>query len=229
MARQPRIDLPGLPQHIIQRGNNRQACFFTASDYQYYLHCLHVAAQKYACPVHAYVLMTNHVHLLATGAEMGAIGRMMQSVGRRYVRYLNSTYQRTGTLWEGRFKSCLVDAERYLFVCYRYIELNPVRARMVADPGDYQWSSFRCNALGREDEIIAPHACYLSLGDSAHDRRRNYLKLFGSKIDTDDIKAIRNHVNQGKVLGSRPFKNNIAAALNRRVDLAGPGRPKNVL
>ena len=146
MARQPRIDLKGVPQHLIQRGNNRLACFFDDNDRYRYLEWLAVAAAKYGGAVHAYVLMTNHVHLLATGHEKGALGRMMQSLGRRYVRYVNSRYRRSGTLWEGRYKSSLVDSDQYLLTCYRYIELNPVRAFLVTTPGDYRWSSFNCNA-----------------------------------------------------------------------------------
>jgi len=229
MARLPRIDLAGVPQHIVQRGNNRQACFFANVDCRYYLDSLRQAAEKYDCLVHAYVLMTNHVHLLATGAELGALGRMMQSLGRRYVRYVNSAHRRTGTLWEGRFKSSLIDSERYLLTCYRYIELNPVRASMVGGPGDYRWSSFNHNARGLEDDVITAHGCYLSMGNSDVERQSAYLGLFRNAIDDEDIEAIRSHVNQGKVLGSERFRNRIAADLNRRVSLARPGRPRKVL
>ncbi len=128
MARLPRLDMPGVPQHVIQRGNNRTACFFDPADYTFYLECLGEAAQKARCAVHAYVLMTNHVHLLVTAEVPGGLSLMMQSLGRRYVRYVNRLYGRTGTLWEGRFKSSLVESERYFLTCSRYIELNPVRA-----------------------------------------------------------------------------------------------------
>ena len=230
MARQPRIDLAGIPQHIIQRGNNRQDCFFTDHDRRKYLEWLHQAAAKYGGSVHAYVLMTNHVHLLATGAEVGALGHMMQSLGRRYVRYINSSYRRTGTLWEGRHKSCLIDSDRYLLTCYRYVELNPVRARIVTRPGDYRWSSFNCNAAGRKDELITPHRTYLSLGKTDAARLLTYRRLLQDAIDSADLKTIRDHVNQGKVLGSESFISRIEATLNRRVRLARPGRPiKKVL
>jgi putative transposase len=230
MARQPRIDLPGIAQHIIQRGNNRTACFFSDDDHRHYLEWLSLAAEKYGGSVHAYVLMTNHVHLLATGAEVGALGRMMQSLGRRYVRYVNSSYRRSGTLWEGRYKSGLIDSDRYLLTCYRYIELNPVRAGIVKLPGEYRWSSFNLNANGIKDDVITPHATYLSLGKSDAARLSAYRRLFRNVIDNDDIQTIRDHVNQGKVLGSEAFKNRIEAILNRRVRLARPGRPsKKVL
>jgi putative transposase len=227
MARQPRIDLAGIAQHIIQRGNNRQACFFADVDRHHYLEWLHQAAEKYGGCIHAYVLMTNHVHLLATGAEVGALGRMMQSLGRRYVRYVNSSNRRTGTLWEGRYKSSLIDSDQYLLTCYRYIELNPVRAGIVTLPEEYGWSSFHRNASGKKDELITPHATYLSLGKSEEARLSAYRRLFREAVDDDDIATIRDHVNQGRALGSEAFINRIEATLNRRVRLARRGRPAN--
>lgn len=229
MARQPRIDLAGTPQHVIQRGNDRQACFFGDNDRHVYLDWLRRAAEKYGGLVHAYVLMDNHAHLLVTCNEVGAVGRIMQSLGRRYVRYVNARYRRTGTLWEGRYRACLVDSDRYLLTCYRYIELNPVRAGMVDAPGEYRWSSFSRNAFGMADDVVTPHATYVALGSSGEERCRAYRRLFRSAIDHDDIEAIRGHVNQGKVLGSEEFRNRVEAVLNRRVSLAPAGRPRNVL
>ncbi|MCH7982074.1 MAG: transposase [Proteobacteria bacterium] len=229
MARLPRIDLADVPQHIIQRGNNRQACFFSTEDYRVYLKSLLLAAQKYDCFIHAYVLMTNHVHLLATGTTLGAVSLMMQSLGRRYVRYVNAAHRRTGTLWEGRFRSSLVDSERYLFACYRYIEMNPVRASIVTTPGDYPWSSFGYNASGVSDSLITAHKCYTALADTHAVRRKVYRNLFERPVDDDEIKAIRAHVKQGRVLGSERFQAQVKAALNRRVELSRPGRPRNVL
>jgi putative transposase len=229
MARQPRIDLAGVPQHLIQRGNNRQACFYSDEERRRYLQWLDEAAQKYGGSIHAFVLMNNHVHLLATGAEAGALGRMMQSLGRLYVRYFNSKYGRTGTLWEGRYKSCLVDSDRYLLTCYRYIELNPVRAQLVERPGDYRWSSFHGNARGRAVGMLAPHETYLSLGKTAATRASAYRKLFRDAIGDEEIRAIRDHVNQGKALGSEGFISHVEATLQRRVRLVPRGRPrKNV-
>jgi len=151
MARLPRLDLPKIPQHVIQRGNNRRPCFVSSEDYTRYCEDLANAASHCGCAIHAYVLMTNHVHLLLTGSQRGAVSRMMQRLGRRYVACFNARYQRTGTLREGRFRSSLVDSGFYLLACYRYIELNPVRAAMVANPVDYRWSSYRHNALGNPD------------------------------------------------------------------------------
>ncbi|MGO1068695.1 transposase [Lysobacter sp. CA199] len=164
MPRSPRFDLPSVPQHVVQRGHDRLPCFVEEDDYVRYLQELDEASRKYGCQVHAYVLMTNHVHLLMTPAEAGAISRMMQVLGRRYVRGFNERYRRRGTLWEGRYKSCLVDSDDYLLRCYRYIELNSVRARMVATPEQYRWSSYRSNALGSPDALVKQHDVYRALG-----------------------------------------------------------------
>ena len=163
MPRKSRFFLPNIPVHAIQRGNNRQAIFFDEADYRLYLGWLKAAAEKYSCQIHAYVLMTNHVHILITPAHRDSLSRLFQYVGRYYVSYVNNTYGRTGTLWEGRYKASIVEEESYLLSCYRYIELNPVTAGMVASPEAYPWSSFRCNGLGVTDELVVPHEIYLSL------------------------------------------------------------------
>ena len=146
MPRKPRFNIVGIPQHVIQRGNNREPCFYSEQDYQRYLKDLSDSAKKHDCRIHAYVLMTNHVHLLVTPMVEHGISNMMQALGRRYVYYINKNYQRSGTLWEGRYKASLIDNERYLLTCMRYIELNPVRAKMVEHPGEYPWSSYQANA-----------------------------------------------------------------------------------
>ncbi len=154
MPRKLRMYLAGMPYHVIQRGNNREACFFADDDYLFYLECLKDACERYQVNCHAYVLMTNHTHLLLEPLKAEGISRVMQSLGRRYVQYINKHYRRCGTLWESRHKSSLVDAETYLLSCYRYIELNPVMANMVEHPGDYRWSSYRCNAYGEINQLI---------------------------------------------------------------------------
>ncbi|WP_319936646.1 transposase [Novilysobacter selenitireducens] len=156
MPRLPRIDLPHIPQHVVQRGNDRRPCFFQPIDHVRYLDELRTAATRAGCAIHAYVLMTNHVHLLVTPGAGGQVGAMMQALGRRYVRYVNDRYGRTGTLWEGRYKACPVQSDAHLLRCYRYIELNPVRAAMVAKPGDHAWSSYAANALGTRDALVTP-------------------------------------------------------------------------
>ena len=172
MPRQTRLDLPEVPQHVIQRGNDRQPCFFNETDYLRYRNDLREISLREECAVHAYVLMINHVHLLITPMAVGAVGRVMQSLGRRYVRYINDRYHRTGTLWEGRYKACLIEDGDHLMRCHRYIELNPLRAAMVADPSDYPWSSHQCNAFGVHDPLVSHHAGYLLLSDNPVERLR---------------------------------------------------------
>lgn len=220
MARLPRSVVSGLPVHVIQRGNNRQAVFLSSGDYRRYLDSVRLAAEQTVCEVHAYVLMTNHVHLLVTPATPESLSRMMQSVGRRYVRYLNGTYQRTGTLWEGRFRSALVDTERYLLTCMRYIELNPVRANMVEHPGDYRWSSYAHNADGTSDGIVSPHPLYAALSDDPEARRGAYRKLFreSGDCDPDALAVIRSGTRTGTPIGTDRFRARIATSLNRRVE-----------
>ena len=226
MARLVRVSPVGVPQHIVQRGNNRQVCFAGEEDMKAYLNWLKEFSKKYKVDVHAWVLMTNHVHLLCTPQEEGAISRMMQSIGRMYVRYYNYTYQRSGTLWEGRFKSSLIQSERYLLELYRYIELNPVRADMVDDPGEYSWSSYACNALGVKTELQTPHPEYLLLGKSNEERLENYRALFKTHVGAELLKEIRMCTNKGLALGSERFTAQIEALTNRRVTPRKAGRPQ---
>ena len=184
MARKPRVDLGGFTYHVTQRGNNRKACFFTAADYRFYLDCVKQSSQKYAVAVHAYVLMTNHVHLLVTTKRNGDLSCFMQHIGRRYVRHVNHLYQRSGTLWEGRFKSWVVDVEQYLLACYRYIELNPVRSGMTRRPSEYPWSSASCHGFGKTNEIVTDHPLYLALGSTKEDRAKAYRELFRLQLES---------------------------------------------
>jgi putative transposase len=216
MARQPRYVIPGQPQHVIQRGNNRSPTFFDGPDRHFYLECLCEACMRYGCAVHAYVLMTNHVHLLVTPATENGIGKVMQSVGRRYVQYANCTYGRTGTLWEGRYRATLVDSEAYLLTCMRYIELNPVRARMVADPGQYPWSSYPANGQGRPDALVIPHSLYEGLGADPGERQSAYRGLVAVHLDDATLGVVRDATNKGWVLGSARFTAEVEALLNRR-------------
>lgn len=226
MSRQPRLDLAGVPQHVVQRGNDRQPCFFADADHHRYLDDLREIALHEGCAVHAYVLMTNHVHLLMTPTATGQVARVMQALGRRYVRYINDRCRRTGTLWEGRYKACLVDRETYLLHCYRYIELNPVRARMVADPGDYPWSSFASNALGRPNPLLRPHASYLALGTSLPERCQTYRALVMQGIAEEELDRIRLYLQRQHAFGSDRFRVAIEAQLQRRAGPAKIGRPR---
>ncbi len=225
MPRKPRMYLPGVPCHVIQRGNNRDACFFSDQDYLFYLSCLQDACRRYRVSVHAYVLMTNHVHLLMTPEDSGGISRVMQSLGRRYVQYINYEYQRSGTLWEGRHKASLVDAEHYLLSCMRYIELNPVRANMVKHPADYRWSSYRVNAQSNKCDLITQHPLYMSLGLEASERNYSYRCLFEHQLDDEDIHAIRKAAQFSVPLGHERFKQQIEIALGRSTGYAKRGRP----
>ncbi len=229
MARLPRFVLPGHPQHVIQRGNNRQAIFTTEDDYRFFLAKLQAACQHQHCDVHAYVLMTNHLHLLITPHQESGIGNVMQRVGRSYVRYFNDTYHRTGTLWEGRYRATLIDTESYLLTCYCYIELNPVRAGMVANPAAYPWSSYHANALGKPDSLLTSHPIYQALGEEAATRQAAYRGLFQQVIEPTTLAAIRESTNKAWVLGDERFVESITTTLNRRAvpkDRGGDHRSK---
>ncbi len=217
MARLPRYMIPGQPQHVIQRGNNRDIIFAADEDYQYYLQKLEDGCKKYDCALHAYVLMTNHVHLLITPYSENGISKLMQFIGRYYVQYFNYQYQRTGTLWEGRYKATLLDSERYLLTCSRYIELNPVRAGMVKDPAEYPWSSYHSNAHGENNSLISPHEVYNSLGGDDESRQANYSGLFANHIEKAELDEIRSATNKAWVLGNDRFKANIEKLLDRQV------------
>ena len=225
MARLHRICPVGVPQHIIQRGNNKQVCFVSTQDSAAYINWLKEYANKYQVDVHAWVLMSNHMHMLCTPKIANGISVMMQSLGRQYVRYFNHTYNRTGTLWEGRYKSCLVDADDYLLHLYRYIELNPVRANIVENPADYHWSSYQINALGRSSELCTPHPLYRALGASIDKRRVAYQALFKNQITRQTLQDIRRASNNGMALGSDRFKQQIENLTGERLTPLKMGRP----
>ena len=226
MPRLPRFATPGQPQHVIQRGNNRTAIFTDPRDRYVFSEQLCAATRRHQCLIHAYVFMTNHVHLLVTPRKAGGISLLMQSLGRRYVRYFNSRHGRTGTLWEGRYKSSLVDSDAYLLVCMRYIELNPVRARMVNHPGEYRWSSYAANAYGGTDPMLTPHPVYEQLGSDAESRRHAYRELFRHHIDNDLLHTIREALNQELVLGRDDFKDRIEQMTTRQTRPGQNGRPR---
>lgn len=228
MPRRARLALPGVPLHLIQRGNNRQACFFTDEDYRFYLDWLAEHAVKTGCHVHAYVLMTNHVHLLVSADHAEASGALMKALGQRYVQYVNRVYRRSGTLWEGRFRSCPIQEEAYLLACQRYIELNPVRAGMVEHPGEYRWSSYRANGQGEGNAMIRPHSFYAALGLDAASRQAAYRELFRYELEPGLVDQIRRATNGNFALGSERFAADAAATLGRRVLPGKSGRPRKV-
>jgi len=217
MARHPRFVLMGHPQHVIIRGNNRAPIFITDEDYQFYLEKLKQAMDKHKCQIHAYVLMTNHVHMLITPHTENGISKVMQMVGRYYVQYFNYTYERTGTLWEGRYKATLIDSEMYALTCYRYIELNPVRAQgMAKHPGEYPWSSYRYNALGQANTLVVPHSLYNALGTTSEERQTAYRTLFKAHVPESTLDEIRMATNKAWVLGNDYFKDSIEQQINRQ-------------
>ena len=220
MARLPRFDVPEQPQHVIQRGNNRSIIFVGEEDYEFYLKKLGEACKKYQCDLHAYVLMTNHVHLLVTPHLKGGIGKLMQMLGRYYVQYFNYQYNRTGTLWEGRYKATVLDSEQYLLICSRYIELNPVRAGMVEHPAEYPWSSYHFNALGVENSLLTKHGLYSALGEGVTDCQLAYRHLFEHHVPDRTIEVIRMATNKAWVLGTERFQQQIEDLTQR------PAKPK---
>lgn len=227
MSRLPRPDLAGISQHVVQRGNNRMPCFFDDADRQDYLRILLLSAKRHGCAIHAYVLMSNHVHLLTTPTQAGAIASMMQTLGRLYVAAFNARHRRTGTLWEGRYKSCLVDSDTYVLRCHRYIELNPVRAHMTDDPATHPWSSYQANGLGRHDPLLTPHEIYLALGDSPAQRQAAYRSIVAEAISDDELAEIRAYVRQQRALGSDRFQARIEAELGRCARVRQACRPRS--
>jgi putative transposase len=226
MPRRPRLHLDAVPLHIVQRGHNRQPCFFAEEDYHAYLHWLGEALRREGALLHAYALMTNHVHLLVTPERAASVPRIMIALGRRYVQYVNTSYRRTGTLWDSRYKSSLIQAEHYLLLCQRYIELNPVRAALVDEPAHYRWTSYRCNALGQSNPLLTPHDLYRGLGRSAAERQKAYRELFRAALARPAIEDIRLALNQNQPLGTGRFLDEIERMTGQRREARPRGRPR---
>ena len=218
MPRRARLVVAGMPCHIIQRGHNKSACFLANSDFLLYLKILEDQADKTACIVHAYVLMTNHIHLLLTPEKTDSASMLMKHLNQRYVQYFNRKYDRSGSLWEGRFKSCITQTENYLLACYRYIEMNPVRAGMVEHPSEYRWSSYCTNAGSKYSSLVTPHESYLALGSTTSTRRENYKKLVSEYLDDETIDQIRDATSNNSVFGSRQFEKNIQTGTDPGTD-----------
>lgn len=226
MARLPRLTLPGYPHHVIHRGNNRQAVFVDRQDREMLLESLVEQARACDVAVHAYVLMDNHFHLLATPRTAAGLPLLMQAVGRRYVRAFNQRHGRTGTLWEGRYRSTVLDPARYLLACMAYIDLNPVRAGLVADPAEYPWSS-HAHALGlRPDRLVTPHALYWALGNTPFAREASYGALVQAGLAEQECRRITDATLSGWALGDADFAASLQAQTERRVTKAQAGRPR---
>lgn len=227
MSRHRRPVFANVPLHIVQRGNNRNPCFFCKGDYQVYLGMMQDALAEFACTLHAYVLMPNHVHLLASPADTTAPASLMKRVGQRYVQYVNRRYQRFGTLWQGRYHSSLVDTERYFLACQRYIELNPVRAGIVMHPVDYEWSSYRVHAHGEQSEIVVPHDLYKEIGAEKHTREASYRALFSEALSQPLLDQVRQATLSNGIFGSAQFSEKFGVALGRHFSLQPAGRRKS--
>lgn len=225
MARLPRLVIPHQPHHLIQRGNDRQLIFRADEDYQRFLAWLKDSAKEFGVAIHAYVLMPNHVHLLASPSTHEGLAQMMQKVGRYYVPWFNQKYERIGTLFQGRFKTSLIDSERYFMVCSRYIELNPVRAHLAADPLEYPWSSYAHHAGVRPDPLITDHALYWALGNTPFQREAAYIELAQRALSADELTRVNEAVLKGWPLGSEAFKTDLQNKARRQVLPAKRGRP----
>lgn len=217
MTRLPHLNLPGVPQHIVQRGNNRQVYFFSDEDYMDYLDRLKHYCWKYKIAAHSFVLMTNHVHLLLTPEESDGVSLLIQSLGRYYVHYINQTHGRTGTLWEGRYKSTLIDSEKYFLTVSRYIGMSPVKAHTVGHPAEYPWSSYQKNAMGKEIELITAHVLYQSLGKTDSERQEAYRTLFYNEMPDYTLEEIRDAINKAWILGEDRLKKQTEEQTGRRV------------
>jgi putative transposase len=228
MARLPRLVIPHQPHHVIQRGNDRQLIFREAEDYQRFLAWLKESAKEFKVAIHAYVLMPNHLHLLATPSDNEGLAQMMQRVGRFYVPWFNHKYERSGGLFQGRFKTSLIDSERYFLMCSRYVELNPVRAQVVSDPLDYPWSSYAHHAGARPDSLITDHALYWALGNTPFQREAAYKELTQQALTDAELNKINQAVLKGWPLGSDAFKAELQHKVKRQVLPAKRGRPFKV-
>ena len=226
MARLPRLTLPGYPHHVIQRGNNRQDIFVSSADRQFLLDLIAENAEKFGVAIHAYVLMSNHFHLLATPDTAQGLPGLMQAVGRRYVRLFNDAHGRTGTLWEGRYKSTLIQTDRYLLACMAYIDLNPVRAGIAASPEAHAWSSYGHYAGLRVDPLVTPHPLIWQLGNTPFSREAAYVALVQAGISEQQKRELTQSALRGWALGEADFVAQLQLKTDRRVVKAGPGRPK---
>lgn len=225
MPRPKRTCIPDFPHHVVQRGNNKHETFYNDVDYSRYLSFLRDASIRHGVAVHAYVLMTNHVHLLMTPTSSNGLSQVMQDLGRRFVAYINKAYSRTGTLWEGRFRSSVIDTDHYCLACYRYIDLNPSRAGIVTDPVDYRWSSCRHNSRGTASSLIVPHQSYLQLGNSIEIRATRYRALISESLGFNSLNRIRFGISKCLPVGSDRFKTDIEENLGRRLGTGRIGRP----
>ncbi|WP_028581824.1 REP-associated tyrosine transposase [Desulfogranum japonicum] len=229
MPRSDRIIVPDTPHHVMQRGHNRQAVFISDEDYTYYRDNLLLFKQEFGCKVYAYCLMTNHVHLIVDpGPDPESLSKLMKRVAGRQTRYVNKSEKRSGSIWEGRFKSSIISTHEYLPACCRYIELNPLRAGMVDDPAEYRWSSYACKVRDTHDPVVDFPRFYLALGADFEERRAAYRKYVLDTIPDNEINLIRKALQRGQITGGNRFREELSTRLGMRFSNLGPGRPKVV-
>jgi len=228
MPRVARGIISGTPYHIIHRGNNRQRIFFYDNDYRYLLSLVGEAKEKYACKLYSYAIMPNHVHFILESPQISEnLAKYIKLLAQKYSQYINKKYKRTGSLWEGKFRSLPISTDNYLLACSRYVEMNPVRANIVKDPGDYAWSSHRYKAGYKYGiALIDQDPLYMSLGKDIEERQKNYRKLFKESMVQCELDSIRAAINKGGVFGNAQFKGEIETFLGRKLDIRGRGRPK---
>ena len=227
MPRAARVILPNYPHHIIQRGHNRSVVFTTDEDYLYYLENLKEWKKELDCKIYAYCLMTNHIHLIvACGEKVENLGLLMKRVAGRQTRYVNKLEGRRGTLWESRFKSSPIEIDEYLLACCRYIELNPVRARIVDNPGQYKWSSYRFKVGGEEADWIDLDPCYQGLGTTDREREERYKEWVQADIPEEEFQLIQQGIQREQLTGTNRFIEEVAGKIGRRIEFRGQGRPK---
>lgn len=229
MPRQPRLIVLGYPYHVILRGNNKCAIFYNDKDRRFFIECLKKAKEKTNSKIYAYCLMDNHVHFLIEPLRQEGLAEMMQSLGRRYVQYVNSRYKRTGTLWEGRYKSSLVGKDEYLIVCSRYIELNAVRAKIVKSPREYLWSSFRGKTGDKPEDFLDFDPIYCGMGKTSKERQDNYRKLVMQGVPENELNFIRLATQKNGIIGAGAFKEKLSKLIGRSFVLRSRGRPRKSL
>lgn len=226
MARKPRLLIADIPYHVLQRGNNKNVIFFSEQDYTFFLDVLQEAKSKHPCYIYSYCFMKNHFHLLIEPKEKDNISLLMKLLGAKYVHYINRTYKRTGTLWEGRYRCSMIDRELYFLTCLRYIEMNPVRAGIVSLPELYRWSSYRVRAFGENNQIIDLDPWYKGLGKDAQERQFIYRKFFRNSLPDSNLDLIREKTNRNRIIGDTYFTEQIEKIIGRKVIIREPGRPR---
>lgn len=226
MPRGPRTVMPEFPHHVIHRGNNRQAIFHRNTDYRFFMNTISEAKKEFNCLLYGYCLMSNHIHMIIQPSHKDSLSKMIKMIAGRYTRYINKVYNRTGTIWEGRFKSSPIQKESYLQACIRYIEMNPLRAKIVADLKEYPWSSYNKRAYGKSDPILDIDPYYLELGKTNAERINAYRTWFNNLIPKEELDCIKVGVERSLPIGSGGFSTDLSKRLGMEIGVRPRGRPR---